>query len=375
LTGADTGVLQPDVTLVVPRGTGSMQALAGELAARLPVRRLNTDIATASAEQYNLDWRAAQRAARSDVAFLRTLARLRGLVHFPSHHLARYGALMRQPFVVTVHDLIRQFDRRRASPYIHRPTRRDRAVLALDVAGIRRAAAIIAVSEATKRDLVAHLGIDPERVHVIAPGIDRQRFHPVAPAPLPYRYVLCVGSEHPRKNLPALLGALAALKADARHRDLRLVKVGAAGGPEAPYRARTLAAVAEHGLDGDVHLTGQVSHADLLALYAGAQCLVQPSLYEGFGLPPLEAMACGCPVIVSDRGALPETAGPAALVSAPDADALAGAIGRVLGDGALRARLVRDGRAHVTRYDWAWTAAATLEVYRGVVRRGLARRW
>lgn len=236
-------------------------------------------------------------------------------------------------------------------------------MLALDVAGIRRAAAIIAVSESTKRDLVEHLGLSPERIRVVAPGIDRRRFAPVAPARLPYPYLLFVGSEHPRKNLPALLEAFAALKREPRYREVKLVKAGAAGGTEAPFRPRTLAALAAHGLQDEVKLAGHVSHERLIALYSGAQCLLQPSLYEGFGLPPLEAMACGCPVVVSDRGALPETAGPAALVTDPRPEALGQAIRAVLEDRTLRARLVHDGLAHVARFDWDRSAAATLEVY------------
>jgi glycosyltransferase involved in cell wall biosynthesis len=95
---------------------------------------------------------------------------------------------------------------------------------------------------------------------------------------------------------------------------------------------------------------------------------VQPSLYEGFGLPPLEAMACGCPVIVSDRGALPETAGPAALVTQPTAEALAENIDRMLGDRSLRERMRRAGADRVQQFDWDRTARDTLELYRSVCR-------
>jgi glycosyltransferase involved in cell wall biosynthesis len=202
---------------------------------------------------------------------------------------------------------------------------------------------------------------------VIHPGIDCSRFRPVAPRALPYRYILFVGSEHPRKNLSALLGALRILKRDPSLRDLKLVKVGDPGGREAPFGDFTRQLVHRHDLQREVILRGRVSHETLLAMYSGAECLVLPSLYEGFGLPPLEAMACGCPAIVSDRGALPEIAGPAAIVTTPDADQLASAIRRVISDPRLRERLVSHGYRHVRRFSWSHAASQVGDVYERVV--------
>jgi len=138
------------------------------------------------------------------------------LVHFPHHHLARYGRFLSRPYVVTVHDLIRFFDLKRLDVLIHRPNRRDRLLLRLDYAGVAGATALIAVSETTKRDVVRHLGVPEERIFVVHEGIDHARFRPVERRLLNERYVLFVGSEQPRKNLAAVLRAFAALKRERR---------------------------------------------------------------------------------------------------------------------------------------------------------------
>src|SRR6266511_1928316 len=142
---------------------------------------------------------------------------------------------------------MRFFDLKRLDVFIHRPNLRDRLLLRLDYAGVARATALIAVSETTKRDVVRHLGVPEER--------------------------LFVGSEHPRKNLAAVLRAFAALKRERCLSDLKLVKVGAPGGSEAPFRARTLALVRALGLDDDVVFTEHVPDEDLSAWYSGAACL------------------------------------------------------------------------------------------------------
>lgn len=358
----------PPATIVLSQGTGSMEVLGRELADRLQVRRFDASRVLGPAEAFNLTpARAAARSLR-EVRLVRALRSLDGPVHFPNHHHARYGVALRGPYVVTVHDLVRHQDHRRSAPLIHSPSRVDRAMLALDLAGIRRATALIAVSESTKRDLVAEFGLDPATVHVIRPGIDRDRFRPVLPAPLPHPYIVFVGSEQPRKNLAALLDALRLLKAVPEHRHLRLIKVGAAGGSEAPFRRSTEERIARLGLQDDVDLVGRVGHRRLLEILSGAACLVQPSWHEGFGLPPLEAMACGCPVIVSDRGALPEIAGPAALVTQPTPEALAEEIDLVLGDRSLRQGLRMAGLGHVRNFDWARAADQTRRLYQSLSR-------
>ena len=355
----------PPVTLVVTTGGNSMERLARALAAHLPVRTLDSDIFATSAGRFGLSSSEALAAARRDLAFARSLRRLRGVVHLPNHHLARYGTVLKRPYVVTVHDLIRQLDRRLDEPLIHRPDRRDRLMLELDVRGIRRASALIAVSRHTKESLVRLLGVPPERITVIPPGVDTSRFRPLggARSPLPHPYLLFVGSEHPRKNLGGLLRAFRELKREPRLADLRLVKVGGPGGSEAAFRQGTLRALRELGLEREVILRDRVAPEELVRLYSAARCLVLPSLYEGCGLPPLEAMACGCPVIVSDRTALPELAGPGALVSDPRPERLAAAIARLLDDPVLARRLAREGRRHVRHLTWERAAESTMEVY------------
>ncbi len=341
------------LTFVVTRGDGSLDYYSQKLARHLPVARVETS---------GLSWRAPQ--PHEERAFLRVLQGLRGAVHFPNHHFGRYGHLAPVPYVITVHDLIRYLDLQGSVPLIHRATGRDRIVLRRDYDGIRKAPAIIAVSETTKRDLMRELAVPEGAITVVYQGIDHAVFRPVDRRLIDVPYVLFVGSEQPRKNLRLLFHAFARLKTERRFRELKLVKVGSAGGDEADFRRRTLRALDEFGLRAEVLLVEQVEEQDLVAFYGGAELLVLPSLYEGFGFPPLEAMACGCPVIVSSAGCLPEVAGPAAIVCDPqDAGALASAMRDVLTSDARRKALRARGLEHARRFTWERTAAETLRVY------------
>ncbi len=355
------------MTFVVTIGYGSMDLYSRKLALHLRVPKLFSDIYQRVAELFNVPLVSCTslRSIWEDLRFLRLLRRLGDSVHFPNHHMGRYALFLGRPYVITVHDLIRYFDLKGYSVLIHRPNARDRLYLSLDYAGIRRAPAIIAISHTTKRDLVEHLGVPEERIFVVYHGIDHDLFRPVERRPIEEPYVLFVGSEHPRKNLVTLLRAFKLLKErDGRFRPLKLVKVGAAGGGEAPFRQRTLQAMAELGLEGDVVFAGVVPEEDLPAYYSGAECMVFPSLYEGFGFPTLEAMACGCPVIVSNAGSLPEVAGEAALVVDPlDPQALAEAMHQVLTDPSLRRRLVDKGLRRASQFTWERAARETEAVY------------
>jgi glycosyltransferase involved in cell wall biosynthesis len=364
------------VTIVVTRGTGSMDETAERLAAHLPVPAVRTRIGQVSAEVFDVPAlsRAALAALRADVRFVRALRRRPpALWHFPNHHTLRYAPAAGAPYVASVHDLIRQLDAREAAGYISRPNRRDRAVLRLDALGIRRASAIITPSRATKRALVERLGLDTARIAVVHHGVDHARFRPVARRLVAGPYLLYVGSDHPRKDLPTLLRAFAALKRDRRFAAVRLVKVGEPGRPEGGYGVDTQALIAELGLRRDVVLTGRVSDDDLPAYYAHAEAVVLPSRAEGFGLPVLEAMACGAPAVVSAAGALPEVAGDAGLVVAPaDPGALRSALERLLGDPALRAELAARARTRAAGFSWPRAAAETLRVYAAVLEGGRA---
>ena len=359
------------VTLVATVGRGSMDLYSTKLAEYIGVPTISSDIYQRNAELFNvsfLNWRSF-RALLTDWMFVRRLNATGDLLHLPNQHLGRYGCFLKVPYIITVHDLIRYFDLKGYGLFIHRPNLRDRFFLGLDYRGIRRATHIIAVSHTTKRDLMEHLGIPEERISVVYEGVEHSLFRPVERRLFDFPYVLFVGSEHPRKNLPTLIKAFKVLKERTGRRDLRLVKVGRAGGREADFRSYTLRAIREAGLrlDEDVVLTGFVDARDLPAYYSGAEVFVLPSYYEGFGFPPLEAMACGCPVVVSNAGALPEVAGPASLVVDPhDIEGLAEAMQRVMEDEALRDSLVRRGLAHARRFTWERTARETRRVYRRV---------
>ena len=265
--------------------------------------------------------------------------------------------------VFTLHDLTF-----RLCPETHSPANRWYLTLMMG-RFLRAAGAVIAVSECTRQDAVRLYGLEESRVRVIYPGVGPQ-FRPADPGKvasvrrrygLPERLILYVGTIEPRKNLPALLRAYSALRQ--RGCEHRLAIVGREG-----WRSHSFwATLRELGLGGELLIPGYVPDADLPALYSAAEVFVFPSLYEGFGLPVLEAMACGTPVVCSAASSLPEAAGEAALlVPAGDATALAAAIERVLADPALRARLREEGLARARRFTWEAAARATLEVYAGL---------
>jgi glycosyltransferase involved in cell wall biosynthesis len=213
----------------------------------------------------------------------------------------------------------------------------------------RRARVLITVSEFSRSELVDMLGVAPERVTVIPEGVD-ERFFSAAPDPavadryaLPDRYVLALGTVSARKNLDVLARAAGAL----RQRGIELVVAGSQRG----YL---------RGSAAGLRRLGYVAETDLPALYAGAQALAMPSRYEGFGLPCLEAMAAGTPVVAAACAALPETVADAGLLVDPDdADAFAQALVSVAEDADDRAKLIAAGRRRAARFSWSATAART----------------
>ena len=267
-------------------------------------------------------------------------------------------------YVVTIYDVIPLILPETFTP-------RHRTIVRFALARIRREAErVIVPSHATKRDVVRHVGLPEDRV-VVTPGGCESRFRPVhsegalrrvaARYGLPSRYVLAVGTLEPRKNLTALLEAFARLRRGrALDPRLRVVLAGARGWLDEPI-FRTVRAL---GLERAVHFPGFIDDDDLPAVYSGAALFVFPSLYEGFGLPPLEAMACGVPVVTSNVSSMPEVAGDAAVLVDPrDVDGLASAIARVLGDAALRASLRAAGIARARQFSWETTARRTLDAY------------
>lgn len=270
------------------------------------------------------------------------------------------------PVVSTIHDLA----------FEHLPetfNRRSWMQLRLTVRRTARTAAhIITPSEFSRRDLIETYGVAPERVSVTleaaAPHFRPAPAGAVAGVKRRYdiggEYVLAVGSIQPRKNLVRLIRAYSDLRRTRSQAKLpQLVLVG----KRAWLYGETLSAVEQSGVASDVIFTGYVPEHDLPALYTGALCFVYPSYFEGFGLPPLEAMACGTPVIAGDRTSLPEVVGDAGLLVNPfDTDAIGASIARLLDDEELRADLRVRGRARAASFSWRETAQKTLEVYQRV---------
>ncbi len=263
------------------------------------------------------------------------------------------------PFVVTVHDLAYL-----RYPRVH--PRGRRAYLTLMTRWTaRRVRAVIAVSAYTAQEVERLLGLPSERIVVIYEGVDAD----YQPRPrievesfrrehgLPEHYILYVGNLEPRKNLPRLIEAYARVRAPG----VSLVLLGPRGWEYDEIFRRVEAL----NLSGRVIFPGFVPREELPLWYNGAMIMVYPSLYEGFGLPPLEAMACGTPVLVSSSSSLPEVVGTAGLQVAPDdTDALAAEMQHLLDDPALRSELSQRGMERARLFSWARMAQETADLYR-----------
>jgi glycosyltransferase involved in cell wall biosynthesis len=261
----------------------------------------------------------------------------------------------RCPTAVVVHDLVPFVDRANAKSSA---ARIEQATIR---PALRRAAALLCVSGATRDDLVRLFPRTAAKVTTIPEAADEAFAAPVAVPGHPSvdaPYVLAVGTLEPRKNLERLIDAWSRLS-EADRRGHVLAIVGPTGWDAAPI----LAAARDQG----ARLLGRVSEDELRALYAGASVFAYPSLYEGFGLPVLEAMAAGAPVLTSSVSSLPEVAGGAALLVDPrDPDAIADGLRRLLGDGALTAELRARGRARAAEFSWERTARETLALLRSI---------
>lgn len=280
-------------------------------------------------------------------------------LYHATEHLLPY---LHIPTVLTVHDLI--FER---YPQYH--TRSNRLFLKLAMPlFIHAASAVIAVSQCTRRDILERYRTPAEKIHVIYEGID-DAFRPASPAALQTirqrysldrPYLLMVGTLEPRKNHLTALRSLARLKAAGLPH--RLVIAGGHGWLFAPIQQ----AVDSLGLKQDVFFTGYIPFADLAPLYSAADCVLAPSLYEGFGFPVLEAMACGAPVVCSNTSSLVEVAGEAALTVDPlDEQALSQAVHRLVAEPGLANELRRRGIQQAAAFRWEKCAQQTVELYLG----------
>ena len=231
---------------------------------------------------------------------------------------------------------------------------------------IKRADRIIAISEFVRDEAVNKFNLPADKVRVVRLGVNKDVFRLMAPAELvparvkfslPDRFMLCVGSMEPRKNLLNLLKAYLSLPASVR-KEFKLVFVGFKG-----WENREIMDLIEKVKENVVYL-GYITAAELGALYNLASFFVYPSFYEGFGLPPLEAMACGCPVVVSRAASLPEVCGDAAVYIDPfDTDSIAAGITKAAGDETLRAGLRSAGLKRAGQFSWEQTAAEHLKIF------------
>jgi glycosyltransferase involved in cell wall biosynthesis len=360
---------------LVPGETGGMEVVARELIPALrgaaPDLRLTAFVNREAAEMGEGPWvedipsvvvpvRARRRVewVRGEQQLLPPLAKRHGveLVHSLASTAPGWGRFRR---IVTIHDLIY-----RLYPEAHS------GVLSLGMRVLVRLAAershrVIADSLSTRDDLVRLLGVPAHRVDVVPLGVGRGDGIESAPADeIRTRYelgtgplALSVSAKRPHKNLPRLLEALALMPTERRP---MLVIPGYSTWHEHALRDQT----AQAGLQDHVRFLSWVPERDLEGLYTASACFVFPSLYEGFGLPVLEAMQRGLPVACSDRSSLPEVAGDAALMFDPeDPQAIAAAMERLLTDGDLAARLRVAGRERAARFTWEAAAEGTVRSY------------
>ncbi len=339
-----------DLVLVAPRGCTEAGACAGARAVAVPIPPgLPKPLAKLWFEQ---------------LAFPRACVCLRAdVAHVP------YWAppwRFRVPTVTTIHDLIPlRLSEYRGGPLV-------RLYTGLVSAAARRAPLVLTDSQSARDDIVANLRVPPERVQVVLLAADRH-FSPM-PSPddaavwarwgLPPRYVLYLGGFDVRKNLAVALRAWQ-LAAPAVGPECPLVIAGRLPGRHTHFTPDPRRLARELRLDPASTRFVAPAEADKPALYRGAQVFLFPSRYEGFGLPPLEALACGTPVVGSCAGALPEVVGDAGLLFAPDdAAGMGAALVRVLSDAALHTELKRKAVAQAARFSWERTARQTLCAYR-----------
>jgi glycosyltransferase involved in cell wall biosynthesis len=286
-------------------------------------------------------------------------------------HVPYFGSPLkaRARTVVTIHDLI---------PLIlpaYRGSILVRLYTQLVAAGARRAPAIITDSDSSRKDLTDLLGIPPERVHVIHLAVN-EMFKPVRDAEilnvtrqrygLPGEYLLYLGGFDQRKNLKNLLTAFASMDHTSRT-GAHLVVAGRLPKEDTTFFPDPRLVAARLGVQDRVSFIGWVPEEDKPALYSAAALFVFPSLYEGFGLPPLEAMACGTAVITSDRSSMPEIGGEGALLVDPyDVDDLVTAITTLMQNEEQRRELAAKGLEQAQRFSWQKTIAQTMAVYRSV---------
>jgi glycosyltransferase involved in cell wall biosynthesis len=288
------------------------------------------------------------------------------VVHYPNFNLALAD---RTPAVLTLCDLIYYLFPQACPSWIGHQYARWMIRMAA-----RKARRIITLSEYSKRDMVRHLGCPESKIAVIYPAIDCAVFHDgqksatVAAAThrlgIQKPYIFYTGNHEPRKNLALLVDAYRKL---AKRKQYQLVL----GGHIDSRRQAFYDSIHDLVASGDVILCGEIAESDLPLLYAGAELFVFPSTYEGFGLPPLESMAAGVPVVCSSSTSLPEVVGDAAITFDPQSlDDLLKAMNLVLGSKQLAGELREKGRQQVQRFSWQTAAERAMGIYQEVAQAG-----
>jgi glycosyltransferase involved in cell wall biosynthesis len=268
------------------------------------------------------------------------------------------------PVVATLHHPItvdRDLDMQHAtSPWKRATLRRWYAFLDMQMKVAKRIPRLVTVSENSRRDIVSEMGVPEDRLHIVPVGVDQESFRPMSNvARVPGRLMTTASADVPMKGLVPLLEAVAKLRVE--REDVKLVVIG-----KQKDKSKIPAVLDRLGLKDVVEFVSGVPQERIVELYAEAEVAVVPSLYEGFSLPAIEAMACGVPLVATTGGALPEVVGPdgVAALSVPtnDPSALAIAIGRLLDDGDLRARIGEAGRKRVLdRFTWRKSAEGMIE--------------
>jgi len=352
--------LEPDleVKLVTPRGWGSRVAsFRFQVSGSVQPETLNLKPETSNLRKVWFE----------QVAFSRTCRRLGADVA----HVPYWAPPLRPsvPTVVTIHDLIPLLLREyRGSPWV-------RLYTTLVSTAARSAALVLTDSEASRQDIIAHLGLPAERVRVIYLAADAR--YTSTPVPediqirarysLPDRYVLYLGGFDVRKNVTTVLSTYRRA-GPVIGEACPLVIAGRLPERDTPFTPDPRRLAREQDIDERfVHFTGFVDEGDKPALYRGAVAFIFPSRYEGFGLPPLEALACGTPVVGSDVSSIPEVVGDAGVLLPPDdAEGMASALIQLATDDRFHAELGRRAPAQATRFSWKRAARKVLAAYRDV---------
>src|SRR3989339_453972 len=281
------------------------------------------------------------------------------LVHFPNFNVSYF---LKTPFVVTIHDLI-YYLHADACPnkigYLYARVMMKHAA--------RKAKLIITDSMYSKKDIVQNLNVSEEKVHVINPGINKNYLHVensqniLKKYKLPANYIFYIGNHEPRKNI---MGIITAYSKSKYRNDYFLV----IGGKKDLRRKDIYNIIENLKLEKRVIFTDYIEEEDLPAIHSAAKLFIFPSFYEGFGLPPLEAMACGTPVISSNASSLPEILGDASIfVNPTNIDELTGAIDNILNNKNLADDLIKKGYEQVKKYSWDTAAIKTIDIYKNAL--------